>query len=330
VLSANRKRWAFITLLVGGDVRQGRWGGETLVTLREEGKSEQRFVAYAPPSAVSLSTTRADLAVGESRVTLLPDGRYDVHAIARAANGSGETATVNLVVSPAPRAYFPGAALGGAIVSGYAVPALRADASGEICAGGACERFDAAQAYHDHNWGVWRGVTWEWGAARAGDYTFLYGRVDTPQSDRGSLILYLVDSLGFRSLFRPASIVYEDARTIIVSGRPVQVPATAQMIDVRGDDTLRVELTVEDAIGTDMRRGNERGGRGAAMAHPYFIQMKGTARLTGRIGGHPVSGTGAGFFETYRGSDAGRPRVASLRGLLACDDADALASTPRT
>ncbi len=300
VLSADRKRWAFITLLAGGDIPKGRWGGETLVTLREEGKSERRFVAYAPSSAVSLSTTRADLAVGESRVTLLPDGRYDVHAIARAANGSGETATVHLVVSPAPRAYFPGAALGGAIVSGYAVPALRADASGEICASGACERFDAAQAYHDHNWGVWQGVTWEWGAARAGDYTFLYGRVDTPESDHGSLILYLVDSLGFRSLFRPSRIAYEDARTISVNGRSLRVPATARMIDVRGDDTLRVELQVEDAIGTDMRRGNERGGRGAAMAYPYFIQMKGIARLTGRIGGHPISGTGAGFFETYR------------------------------
>ena len=72
------------------------------------------------------------------------------------------------------------------------------------------------------------------------------------------------------------------------------------MEDVRGDDTLRVELTIEDAIGTDMRKGAERGGHTASSALPYFIQMKGMARLSGRVGGQPVSGSGAGFFETYR------------------------------
>ncbi|MFL5559879.1 MAG: hypothetical protein ACJ79K_00255 [Gemmatimonadaceae bacterium] len=300
VLSSDRKRWAFVTLLAGGDIPNGRWGGETLVTLREEGRRERRYVALAPSSAVSLSTTRADLAVGESRVTLMPDGRYDVHAIAAPAEGDGAPVRVDLVVTPQPRAYFPGAALGSGVVSGYAVPALRADASGSICTGSDCEHFDAAQSYHDHNWGVWQGVTWEWGAARAGGFTFLYGRVDTQGSDRGALFLYLVDSLGFRALFRPASIAYDDARTISVGGRSVRVPATARMEDVRGDDTLRVELTIEDAIGTDMRKGAERGGHTASSALPYFIQMKGMARLSGRVGGQPVSGSGAGFFETYR------------------------------
>ena len=300
VLSPDRKRWAFITLLAGGDIPNGRWGGETLVTLREEGKRERRFVAYAPSAAVQLSTTRADLHVGESRVELLPDGRYQLHALAHAADGGSGSVAVDLLVTPEPRAYFPGAALGGGVVSGYAVPALRADASGSICTGSECEHFDAAQSYHDHNWGVWQGVTWEWGAARAGSYTFLYGRVDTPGSDRGALFLYLVDSLGFRALFRPSSIAYDDGRTITIGGRTVRVPASARMIDVRGDDTLRVDLAIEDAIGTDMRRGAERGGHTASGSLPYFIQMKGTARLAGRVGGKPVTGTGTGFFETYR------------------------------
>ena len=66
------------------------------------------------------------------------------------------------------------------------------------------------------------------------------------------------------------------------------------------DDTLRVDLAIEDAIGTDMRRGAERGGHTASAALPYFIQMKGTARLSGRVGGQPIAGTGSGFFETYR------------------------------
>ena len=55
---------------------------------------------------------------------------------------------------------------------------------------------------------MWRGVTWEWGAARAGSFTFLYGRVQQPDSDSGEipLFFYLVDSLGFRTVFRPARI----------------------------------------------------------------------------------------------------------------------------
>ena len=154
---------------------------------------------------MAFSTWNADLRVGTGTVTVDPVGRYVVHARARGERGEGD-AIVDLIVTPAPGAYFPGAALGGdGFVSGYAVAGLRADAIGTICVRDVCERYDGAQAYHDHNWGVWRGVTWEWGAARAGSYTFLYGRVQPPDSASGDtpLFFYLVDSLGFRTLFRP-------------------------------------------------------------------------------------------------------------------------------
>jgi hypothetical protein len=75
------------------------------------------------------------------------------------------------------------------------------------------------------------------------------------------------------------------------------------MVDVRGGDTLRVELQIEDATATDTRRPSvERGETLAsrALARPYFVQMKGLMRLSGRVGGRPLSGDGAGFFETYR------------------------------
>jgi hypothetical protein len=83
----------------------------------------------------------------------------------------------------------------------------------------------------------------------------------------------------------------------------VHVPARAVMADVRGDDTVRVALEIEDAAGSDTRRPLiERGDAGAArrILRPYFIQMKGLARITGRIGGTPIAGQGTGFFETYR------------------------------
>jgi hypothetical protein len=71
---------------------------------------------------------------------------------------------------------------------------------------------------------------------------------------------------------------YVDARTVTVGGRTLRVPATGVMEDVRGADTLRVELTIDDATATDTRLGLVERGEVAyarGLARPYFVQMKG-------------------------------------------------------
>ena len=311
VLSHDSRRWAFISFILGGEVPHGRWGGQVAISVREQGGRTRRFAATAQPAQISFSTEAPDLQLGDSRVTLLDDGRYSVRARARE-EGGGAALALDVIVTPAPRAYFPGAALasGPRFTSGYAVAALRADATGTLCIAGACERYEGARAYHDHNWGAWHGVTWEWGEARAGEFTILYGRVHDPDTavGRPPLFLYLVDSLGFRALFRPREIRYDGERTILVHGRPLSVASRATMTDARGADSLRVEIEIEDAIATDTRRSLlERGDpsaewfRSSALgATPYFIQMKGRARISGVVGGGRVAGEGAGFFETYR------------------------------
>jgi hypothetical protein len=256
VLSSDHARWAFITFIVGSR------GARMLVTTHATGKPAQRFTADIPLSGVRTSPTRADVTIGASSVTVRPDGRYAVHV--RIPHLS-----TDLVVSPHPGAYFPGA-------PGYTVPALLADASGQLCIDSHCEQYDRVQAYHDHNWGVWRGVTWDWGAARMGRYGVLYGRVRAPDSVSTSapVFVYLVDSAGFRAMFRPERIVYDDDKN---------VPRHATLSDVHGADTLRLDLDIEDASVTD-----------------HFVQMKGVAHLSGRAGGGVLAGEGAGFFETYR------------------------------
>jgi hypothetical protein len=313
VLSSDRKRWAFISFIVAGDVTSQKWGGNVAITLRDEEADSRKFESFVPRSGVRFSTASANLRIGSSSVTVLPDGNYRV--LANAAGPVGPV-RIDLTVSPAARAYFPGASLGSeGFVSGYTVPALRASATGSICVASKCDRYDDVQAYHDHNWGVWRGVTWDWGASRAGSYTLLYGRVIGPDA-RGRespLFVYLVDSLGFRAVMRPARISYVDGRTTVVNGRTIRVPSHALFVDVRGDDTLRVELDIEDAIATDTRRNSgtatpfgdreaERGDpvRGSGFGRPWFVQMKGIASVSGRIGGEVIQGKGTGFFETYR------------------------------
>ncbi|HMI43122.1 MAG TPA: hypothetical protein VK516_05825, partial [Gemmatimonadaceae bacterium] len=313
VLSQGGRRWTFVSFIVGGDVTGTKWGGKLGITLREQGGATRRFGATVDRSRVRFSTSDANLVFGDSRVTVLPDGDYEVRAAAREETGGGSSGAgkieINLRVHPAPHAYFPGVAMGsGGFVSGYTVPALRASASGTLCVDGTCEQLTDAQSYHDHNWGVWRGVTWDWGASRAGQYTFLYGRVYPPDSTASvpPVLIYLIDSLGFRTVFRPELISYEDGRTINSGRTTLRVPSRATFSDVRGDDTLRVDIEIEDAIATDTRpqrvlREGERGDPlGSEKAHPFFIQMKGSARISGRLDGAPLSGTGTGFFETYR------------------------------
>lgn len=305
VLSEDRRRWAFVTLAVGGDVPDGEWGGQVLVTTHGEGRPDRRYALNVPRDSVRVSTTDADVRLGGSSVTLLPDGRYRVIAEARAERGDGR-ARVDLVVTPAPRAYFPGVNLGGDdVVSGYVVPALRATATGTLCEDGRCERLTDVQSYHDHNWGVWRRVDWEWGAVQAGELALLYGRVNPPAdvADPPPLLLYVTDSLGFLALFRPRLVEYEDGRTLRVGNDLVRVPSRAVLADARGDDTVRVELSVEHVSVTDTRLGLlQRGDTASAreLVRPFFLQLKGTAHVTGRIDGRVLDARGTAFFETYR------------------------------
>ncbi|HKN57590.1 MAG TPA: hypothetical protein VJV97_01985, partial [Gemmatimonadaceae bacterium] len=86
----------------------------------------------------------------------------------------------------------------------------------------------------------------------------------------------------------------------------LKVPSHAAFQDARGNDTLRVDIDIEDAIATDTRAGKKVGEKergdplGSEKKRPYFIQMKGTARISGRLDGVPLVGTGSGFFEAYR------------------------------
>lgn len=309
VLSDDTERWAFISFIVGGAVPDGEWGGQLLVTLHERGKPARRYSASVPASAVRLSTTDADLQIGSARVTVLPDGTYQLTGSAMAERGT-ERLALNLRVAPEPFADFPGATLGsGAFVSGYVVPALRAVASGSICTDRSgrevCEQFTNARAYHDHNWGVWRGVSWEWGTARAGSVALLYGRVQPPDALQADapLFVYVTDSLGFVALFRPREVSYEDGRTVVVNGRSISVPSSGVLEDVRGADSLRVELFVDDAVANDTRaglieRGDSEGAR--ELRTPYFVQMQGRVHITMRVRGVRYQVTGTGFFETYR------------------------------
>ncbi len=291
-IATGPSEWWYVTYLVGGEVLRGRWGGQLLISHRRPDGGYERFTATAPADAVRIDTLGADVRIGESAV-VQRNGRYALTARARGASG---TVRLSLEVSPDPNRYFPPVELRqGAFPSGYVVPALSATATGEICREGGCRSVSGAPAYHDHNWGVWRSVTWDWGAARGATFNLLYGAVYAPEDTIGTartgaprIFVALVDSLGVRQILRAREVLYERRR----GGRGGQAtaPSAFHFIAFRDADTVRIDAKILDVQAT---------GATAAGLNRNFLQMRGSFHLEGTISGERVSDDGTGFFETY-------------------------------
>jgi len=290
-LVAGPEEWWYLTFLVGGEVslseRGRRWGGRLLVTHRRPDGRHERYTADVPAVRVEFDTARADVVIGQSFVRQR-DGEYRLRA---EAHGGGKSARLDLVVRPEPDRYFPPVELrDDDFLSGYVVPALSASATGRICAAGRCSEVKDAPAYHDHNWGVWRDVTWEWGSARGERLSLLYGGVYGPErSITSPFFLTIADSLGVRRVLRFGAIDFEGSQAADgVAG--ARAPERFTLIGTWDTDTVTLLVQVDHALASEME----------AVSFPgLFLQMRGRFELSGRIMGERVRDRGQGFFETY-------------------------------
>lgn len=285
------EEWWYITYLVGGDLRGGRWGGQLLVTHRLPDGGYERFSTTVDGGSIRIDTTRADVTLGESRVSQ----RSGLYFLDGTAEGDRGTLRFQLTVRPERLRYFPPVELrSDDFVSGYVVPGLRATGSGRICVGGDCREISDAAAYHDHNWGVWQAVTWEWGTGRGGELDLLYGgvtRAGESGTDASSnpYFLALVDSLGVRQTLRFSSVEYR-GELPVPGESAVVAPRQLVLTARRRDDWARLEVDVQSVQATRT---------GTAGLERFFLQMRGTFSIQGVLGGEPISDRGAGFFETY-------------------------------
>jgi hypothetical protein len=284
-LVTSPSEWWYITYLIGGDVRGKNWGGQLIVTHRRLDGKYERFVAPAPPGRIVFDTARADLTIGGNFVRQR-NGVYRLHG---QASGNAGGVQFDLNLSPAPNRYFPAVELrDNGLMSGYVVPGLVAGATGKICVGSRCRSFEDAPAYHDHNWGIWRDVTWEWGAARGDSLSLLYGGV-SGSSARSPFFLSVLDSLGVKQVLRFDRIDYQGKQET-AGGLRANAPARFSLLATRESDTLRLDVHVVDALGTQMSAGGFR---------RVFLQMRGRFTLEGRLFGRTLADSGTGFFETY-------------------------------
>jgi hypothetical protein len=357
VLLPGEQGWLYLTYMVVGAVPDGRWGGRLLATLVEppDGESagdpgypgDRAFETGIPAEEVSFSLVRPDLRIGPGTVRLDSAGVYHLSARIPPAPPAGEAGEgarprtprgpdlrVELAVRAASRQHLPPLQVSpGGFTSGYTVPVLDGRASGRVCVGDRCRRLRDARAYHDHNWGVWRAVTWDWGHAHASPYSILYGGVQRraelaegapgeddartsgprvapgPAGDRRTggggvspgghggrgRFVFLSDTLGFLGLFPIDSLGY-----LWREGSPGAAPpgpARIRLRAARGPDSVRMEGRVQHVRVTETGQG---GGARAGGPRAFFYQTKGRARLRLRLLGDTAVARGPGFFETWR------------------------------
>jgi hypothetical protein len=282
------ERWMYLTLMVAGEVGvPGRWGGRILLTVRDADGTHRSAARDLPGEAVRFDTASPDLRFGDHGSVRLDGAVYHgavYHGAVYHVAAEAEGIRAELRVSPSPRRYFPPIDLGGAgLLSGYVAPALHAVAEGTVCLP-RCEAVRGAAAYHDHNWGVWRGVSWEWGAASDERLSLLYGAVRGAEGGPAGLFAYLVDGEGARAVFRPGEPVWEEMGETRVEGAPVRVPRRFRFEDPRRGIGVSVEVSAAHV--TRLERAERR----------HFVQMRGVATVEER---GRVLGRLPGFFETY-------------------------------
>ena len=121
-----------------------------------------------------------DLQVGPNSVRLVGSD-YRIQLDLPAGSG-GPRARGDLVVRAMTGCAIPPFTMRGAggWVSGYVVPVPSGELTGTMAVGTEQIEFRNATAYHDHNWGFWEGVRWQWGQVQGEGLSFVYGRVYPP------------------------------------------------------------------------------------------------------------------------------------------------------
>jgi hypothetical protein len=262
--------------------------GKRIVGVRLQVERNGVMKNYAAGGEVDerpLLESAPDLDIAGSGVRL-EGGRYALRVAMPGASGE-------LVLDPVPGRSLPPAAIQGARgwVSGYTAPVLSGTVHGSLDLSGEKVSFDNLAGYHDHNWGFWEGVRWQWGQVAHDDVSILYGRVfppaDVADPDRvpGFLgVLGREGPLGFST----AVSIEEHGKS---AGQPdeIVIKARGRAIDIV------LTLTVDRRLRTAMSMTQP--GIGPALD---FLQLGGEYTVTGKVGERELNFRSRGAAETFR------------------------------
>ncbi|CAN5899082.1 hypothetical protein BH24ACI4_BH24ACI4_18520 [soil metagenome] len=276
----------YLTFLVGARLENGKRAAGVRLQLDRGGQMET-FGASA--ELTDEEVMRApDLAIGGSSVRL--DGlRYRIGLNLSGERGARLTGDLTLEASPG--RLVPPLEISGARGwrTGYVVPVTSGTLTGELKVGD--ERIPLeGTGYHDHNWGFWEGVSWQWGQVQHEDLSFIFGRVFAPRDAADPERMP-----GFVGALGPdGPIGYTtDVRiteTNDAAGRPAAISVRA-----RGS-ALDLDLRFDTASAETTRMTQGPLARGVT-----FLQLQGVYTVTGSVGGRTVEFRAPGAAETFRG-----------------------------
>ena len=283
----------YLTFLVGPVGADGRRTAGVRLQLDRDGRVE--MFTESQPITEADARQAPDLTIGASFVRL--EGmRYRVHL--DLPGEGGRRVRGDLTIEASAGRLVPPLEITGARGwrSGYVVPVMSGRLDGELDAGGERISFAGGSGYHDHNWGFWQGVSWQWGQVQQDDLSILYGRVFPPleAADPGRI-------QGFVGVLGPdGPLAYATDVTITETNDERGQPRTVLVSASGADLDVQLTFTVESAMTT------RTSGSGPLTNGLDFLQLRGNYAVTGHAGGRTLAFTAPGSAETFRGSPGAR------------------------
>ena len=283
--SADGRVRFYLTFLVGPVVRPGVRSAGVRLQLDRDGHVKN-YASRAEVDEQAAIDGAPNLDIGQNQVRL--DGLQYHIALRLRAEDDGSELNGKLTLDPDAGRSLPPVVIRGARgwLSGYVVPVLSGQISGAITLGRETISLEGASGYHDHNWGFWRDVRWQWGQVGSGDLSLVYGRVfppaDVADPDRMPGFLGVLDRQGLIGVATNVSISEERAAGVLTA---INVTARGNAID------LHLTFAVDRTIRT---------GRTVSGGATDFLQLGGTYRVEGRAGGRSINFTARGAAETFQ------------------------------
>ncbi len=282
--SADGRLRFYLTFMVGPAAGPGRRSAGVRLQLDRDGKTTTYAAGDVVDEAAVLASA-PDLDIAGNHVRL-KGSRYLIALALPGASG-------RLTLDAAPGQSLPPATITGARgwITGYTAPVLSGRVEGELTVGHESVILRRASGYHDHNWGFWKGVRWQWGQVASGDLSFVYGRIfpppDVADPDRipGFLgVLGAKGALGFST-----AVTLDESDDDRGMPDKVTVRARGQALD------LELVFSIDRSVRTAMAM------TAAAPGAPVdFLQLGGEYRVTGKVGGRTIDFTARGAAETFR------------------------------
>ena len=274
----------YLTFMVGPATSAGRRSAGVRLQLDRDGKTTTYSAGEEVDEAKVLAAA-PDLDIAGSRVRL-EGSRYRIELALPGASGL-------LVLDAAPGQSLPPATIAGARgwLTGYTAPVLSGTVHGDLTIGREPIAIRDATGYHDHNWGFWKGVRWQWGQVAHEDLSFIYGRIfppsDVADPDRvpGFFgVLGAKGPIGFST-----AVTVEETSNELGQPQRVTVHAAGQTIDVT------LVFSADRSVSTAMPM------TAATTGTPVdFLQLGGEYRVTGRVGDRALDFSARGAAETFR------------------------------